>query len=370
LPAKEADAHAQGDSATQRQLGAWLDGAGKRIGATFAIPAPEAVVRETCDGNGNFVYVRIERSVRLEVDQPEGASTLTLLDFHQNELARMPAGLLTKIQSPIAPKRQTILKGADPPRFFIVGDRYKAEDIQQFWSDATSLVTYWREKFAIFTEQRVADAFSCEALFWPADPIAGNFGTADTSDAEKSRVLEGNEQNLIGYLEAADVAVDQGPFVLVLINSPILRAGAGGLASRQAGTWRAAWMTTHAGANEDWRAVALHELGHSFGLMDEYETPYVLPERTYEPNVCRIGRELPEPWSKMLSAAPDPTYTPIMPSPGVDVGRYLGARYSSKDYERPSPTCLMRTSVDGKQPAQFCPVCTEVIAHRLLHGNP
>jgi IgA Peptidase M64 len=104
--------------------------------------------------------------------------------------------------------------------------------------------------------------------------------------------------------------------------------------------------------------TAVHELGHSFGLLgDEYvvdacvRTPaFPLPE-----NVTDQPQD--PPWAPFVDpGAPLPTE----PGDGVEVGAFAGA-WNCDDLYRPSEVCRMN---EGHGP--FCAACAELVTRRLL----
>ena len=138
---------------------------------------------------------------------------------------------------------------------------------------------------------------------------------------------------------------------MVLINRNI-RGGAGGSKDRPA------WVTTTSGPNESWQAVALHELGHSFGLADEYtNSAQPVPEPTpLEPNVTDRRNATRAPWAAMVTPGfpHDPTCAAGVrpPAPLGVVGTFEGARYRERGRFRPTAECLM-----DRTDRLFCPVC-------------
>ena len=94
----------------------------------------------------------------------------------------------------------------------------------------------------------------------------------------------------------AVTAKANGRLTIVLVNLGI-RGGAGGTQDRPA------WVTTTSGPNEVWQAVALHELGHSFGLADEYDdASQPVPEpHPLEPNVTDRRNAAQAPWAALVT---------------------------------------------------------------------
>jgi hypothetical protein len=181
------------------------------------------------------------------------------------------------------------------------------------------------------------------------------FGATD--DRRQDRVLYGDEATVVSFVQASGVASAK---TLVLINSAF-RAGAGGFDSR-----RPSWCTDTSAPGERWEDVALHELGHAFGLADEYEdasgaTPEPDP---LEPNVTAEPDAQLCPWVGLVTVRPPPA--PTRQSgvndalPDTAVGTFEGARYRPEGRYRPSPNCRMRVTT-----AAFCPVCADHIRRQL-----
>lgn len=112
----------------------------------------------------------------------------------------------------------------------------------------------------------------------------------------------------------------------------------------------------------DFPATAVHELGHSFGLLgDEYSNPGD-PCLANEPRVPlppNITMNLnPLKWSALVDEdAPIPT--PISMANSVKVGAYAGG-YSCEGTYRPAANCKMLDSN-----SEFCPVCAQQLVSRV-----
>ena len=197
-----------------------------------------------------------------------------------------------------------------------------------------------------FNAPAVAAHFRIEALFWPS----GGQGLFNTR--ANGRLVFGDNK-LVGRFVKKSGAT--GRLVVVLVNMAV-RGGAGGTKERPA------WVTITSAPTERWEAVALHEIGHSFGLADEYDdAAQVTPEPSpLEPNVTKSRRGGDAPWAAACTPnlAHDPTVNSAgQPAvPAGTIGTFEGARYRKQGRYRPTANCLMRATNQS-----FCPVCQQVI---------
>jgi hypothetical protein len=114
---------------------------------------------------------------------------------------------------------------------------------------------------------------------------------------------------------------------------------------------------------ENFPDVAVHEFGHSFGLLgDEYyiqSDPCLHnPSLPLPPNISETSNYDELKWNEWVSKG-TPLPTPGSKSDQHEVGAYQRA-YNCKDLYRPSRTCMMKNS--GRK---FCPVCRQHLVHRL-----
>ena len=124
-----------------------------------------------------------------------------------------------------------------------------------------------------------------------------------------------------------------------------------------------AWATTGNTLSPD---VLLHELGHAFGLQDEYAFEdageYTGPPKPWR-NISARPEPKNTPWQSLVNQDRDClTYAAGNQWEGSreDVGTFQGAGYDPKERYRPSHTCRMR------DPAKdFCTVCSDVILAEL-----
>lgn len=110
--------------------------------------------------------------------------------------------------------------------------------------------------------------------------------------------------------------------------------------------------------------VAVHELGHSFGVLgDEYEVrgdPCLFnePRVPLPPNIAQFAMEEIK-WERWFMG-PTPVPTPIDEADEYPVGAYEGA-YNCDFLYRPAANCKMNS--DENLP--FCPICREQVSRRM-----
>lgn len=178
------------------------------------------------------------------------------------------------------------------------------------------------------------------------------------------RLLEVNKGTL---LAVANAQVPNWHMAVVLVNSTIF-GGSGG-----------AGVAVASVADTSFSAV-IHEMGHQFGLADEYQYWQrcgVDTDRTYhpseeptEPNVTRESNRYYIKWRDLIKPS---TAVPTMsnpncsncddrPSPVSDgtVGAFEGANYYHCGAYRPEYDCRMKSNT-----APFCTVCQQQIHSRL-----
>jgi len=219
---------------------------------------------------------------------------------------------------------------------------------------AVAQLLSWIETQTPFNEDKIRGKLAFDAHFWASDPVSGLFGTDDSRNH--------HQQEFYGNLALARELL--APWVgsgvsLILIDSS-LRGGAGG----QPGGY-SAWASIASAPGEHWEAIGLHEVGHAFGLADEYlydERANEWPAQ-FEPNVSQNSVPSQTSWAASVTVGDSPAPTAGLNSPAIaeTVGTFQGARYR-KDLYRPSSTCLMRQTG-----APFCKVCAGHIREKLTH---
>lgn len=147
--------------------------------------------------------------------------------------------------------------------------------------------------------------------------------------------------------------------VLVVVNSPYFGGSGGGTT---------AWSSASPGLATK---IAVHELGHTFGLADEYEGPCGVAAAgvgpVYYPNVTADPAN--PPWRRWLGTPPQPPVLKANPTdcdapspfaPAV-IGVFEGGDSKHTGFFRPSHRCKMRNLND----AYLCAVCDMFMADAL-----
>lgn len=222
-------------------------------------------------------------------------------------------------------------------------------DRGRFWQ---ACAQFERELFAQppFDALGAAGTIGVTGAWWPSDPANGLFATREH---DIRRVYGDNARAM-----KAARGVRQADLTIVLIDSPKW-GGAGG-----AGADKASWASI-VGFDPHWPGMAIHEMGHAFGLMDEYEDPG--PKIGYKssfPNISNKRNAAKTAWKHLVSPGIplDPTQAnpPGGNVPAGSVGTFEGALYKSKKLYRPSQDCRMRHTH-----VPFCKVCAAHIESKL-----
>lgn len=330
--------------------GQWRSAAGAAIGAEFSLGRLESDLLEHPGADGRYARSRVARPPLAPADIPDGAEALHLM-LGAQALAETPAEALAAAAAPdaLGPPQRLRLGSANAAMALpVISERFAT------WAEFLARGQALHDWIATQPPfDGLPDALALELFFWPSDPARGLFNTPDKADPD-GRLFYG-DRVLARRLLAPFIAAF--PVSVILIDS-VQRGGAGG----QPGY--SAWASVGAAPDEPWQAIALHEVGHGFGLADEYvDDDHAQDPRpaNLEPNIADDAHPAAAPWAVTLPAAP-------APSGGLDatgpagVGTFQGARYRI-DLYRPTLTCLMRQTT-----APFCPVCCAHIAAAATPG--
>jgi len=320
-----------------------LDKKRKPIGDAFTLDVPKPVWVEAPSEGGAFDWSAVRPPLSLPA--AKGAA-----------FVHAAAGGATR-EFAFAALRSAKPKAPDARRSFGSATGWKLLILSEMFSDATRFFDACTQLFDFvaarppFNETAVKARFGIEALFWKSGP-GGLFKTEFKSEVPDDRRCFGDAAIVRKFVKKADV---RGNKVLVLIDSN-RRGGAGGVQDSPA------WSTIADLAGESWEQIALHELGHSLGLADEYVAngPGGPEPAALEPNVTRERDATKAPWRDLRTRIEphDPT-CPAGGAPPVGagiVGTFEGARYLAANRYRPSFDCLMNHTN-----APFCAVCRREI---------
>jgi hypothetical protein len=324
----------------------FLDRDDNRVGARLRPLVPEPFQAEVPNGDTAFDWHKPDPHLGVDARAVPDEAVTVRARLGATIVAAMPLAAAVAAR-PSPPVDRRIFNAAGKWTLLLVSEMFADKD--RFFTFAAQLDAYIRAQ-GPFSRKAVGDAVRLEALFWPSPP-GGLFNTQ-----QKGRLVYGDNGLVNRYVDKSGTT---GRRTVVLVDLPE-RGGAGGAPGRPA------WVTITSEANETWEAVALHELGHSFGLADEYSnadqpTPEPNP---LEPNVTDKSDPAQAPWAALCTPghAAKPTcaaaVTPQAPL-GV-VGTFEGARYKATGRYRATAECLMQ-----RTDRPFCPVCEAAIASVL-----
>lgn len=320
--------------------------AGATVAERDAWPPP-TLIFEHSDGAGGMGWSSAPLPLDISQDVPEDAASVELLSdgvtIAQANTPVMAAGAIPP------PHRSEAIRDGSGWHLRIISERFPSAD--RFFAACRDLVARMKE---VRPFDRTELNWRVTAHFWPSSGPGGLFQTFDPPPNDR-RVF-GRDQVLAKAFLDSRGDRDMG---LVLVDST-RRGGAGGV-----GEFWPSWSTIVNEPGETWQDVTLHELGHAFGLADEYEQSDLTTDEPVplERNVAKGFSSLPAPWAAMINVPPPPPTSGLAQPPGGwpvgTVGTFKGARYRG-DRFRPSPRCRMRLAND-----EFCPVCAALIAAEL-----
>lgn len=320
----------------------FVDADDQRVHTPLTVERPAPIHVEIPNGDAGFGWARTTPPVSVAVEGVADHAVGVHAFAGANLLAAAPLAVAApaKPGPPVARKTYNasgrwkllvVSEGfADAPTFFAATDHLNASIL----------------KSPPFDETAVAARFQMEALFWPSG-AGGLFNTK-----VNGRLVFGDNDKVKNFVKKSG---SKGNLTIVLVNKPV-RGGAGGARDRPA------WVTITSEPTETWEAVALHELGHSFGLADEYDdASQTTPEpNPLEPNVSKEKDGSRTAWAALCTPGHpqvptcDASIKP--PQPLAVVGTFEGARYHQTGRYRPTAECLMQ-----RTDRPFCPVCREHI---------
>lgn len=336
-------AEASGDAQARVRF---LDQAGKPVGRPRRVQVPPEPVLEAPASGGSIVRAGAEPLIEFRTRLPAGATQFRL---EQQGRESITASILATA-SPRPKKPDSRKRFGNPAARFVLAvlaERFDNE--AAFHADCARLLAAI-ESTPPFNEApgRVA----VEALFWKTDPAQGQLGPLQLS--QSTDLIFGDRRLAAAFLEKANVGANRG---IVLVNLR-KRGGAGGTAELPA------WVTNEPSATDPWEAVAIHELGHAFGLGDEYDSANPEAPPGIEPNISANPSPDAAPWQHLCTvhgAGPTAPFNSGANLPPGTIGTFQGARYDQTRFYRPQFACMMRSTRDP-----FCARCRELIRARLV----
>lgn len=260
--------------------------------------------------------------------------------------------LLALLVLPAAAADVVRLKGNGPSAnrldVVILGDGYKKSEMKKFAKDANTFMKAFFKEEPFKTYGRY---FNVLRIDTPSKQSgAGENGISKDTVYRSAfgcfnieRLLCSDSYSIESVL-AANVRPDQRDLVLVLVNSPIY-GGSGG---------RYAVASTH----EASAAIAIHEFGHSFGLLDDEYVDAAACGRYTRPwgfNVTQTAKRKKLPWAHLVELS-----TPIPTPAGSPLtGLFEGAYFCEKGWYRGTWTSKMRVLY-----APFGPINDEQLVRR------
>lgn len=350
----------------------WLDDNDDPVGDTFELEPPQSELAEGFAPDGRIGAEPVFADIGLDIEPPAEARRLLLMwGSDPMTIAREELGGFGALPDALA-----IRDFPDEDRAFlypVFSDGFL--DAEEFFGHVQDL-TDWMLQQQPFDRPELRTRFGMKGFFWRARGVGvSHFGAPLTG--EKNCMAGTGTPVLMGSREAAAALIGdrlrdgQG---LILMNST-QRGGAGGSAPHNF----PAWASINACPGEDWRRIALHEMGHSLGLEDEYVLPDLPVYKTWRDQPFEAGANATSkknpasaPWKAMLNLGGDESQPTVdlgeQGSGWVDprpdgrplIGTIAGAHYHEK-YFRPSADCLMRSLAAD----HFCAVCQQHIVDRL-----
>jgi hypothetical protein len=332
----------------------WLAATGEPIGAPLRVSAPRPIHVEYFGAPAGPAWRQSRPDSTIPAVMPEGTQALRI---GGNGVETQEVSLAALSQSDPRPP-DAILAMGDPAaawRLAVVGDGY---DTQEAFARDFELLWQECQEARPFNQLAQDGDFGLVGLFWASPDRQSLFG-ARRRDSNPW-IIYGSQEAVVAAVRSADVPHNK---VLVVMNRDE-RGGAGGFGSEIP-----SWTTNVSAVNERWTQIALHELGHAFGLADEYVTAGngTPPPDPLEPNVSSEADPRSVSWHRSVTITdgkvPSLHFGEASPFESDAIGTFQGARYDPATYYRPAAECRMLWVN-----RQFCPICTAHIAAAVKGG--
>lgn len=320
---------------------------------TTPVPPPQWIEHFRPDGTMGWSLEPQPFSIELPA---EHADAVMALVSREGWAESLQVAVTRKPQEPCE-----VWKGDLKPhlRYPIVLVAEQFDDKERFWQACAQFETALLNA-APFDRAELLDLIGVVGLWWP-QTREGLFQTKYYAD--KDLIYGIRDMPLKWARTKRDCRV-----AVAVVDSDHW-AGAGGLIDQLAA------FSSIENFNPRWVNVALHELGHSFTLQDEYYVELAPGEtedarsKAYEysnefPNVSDSPNVLDSNWAhdatEGLNHNPTKKWDSNQQLDADVIGTFQGAFYSKTKYYRPHATCRMR-----KPTEEFCPVCQNVIVNQL-----
>jgi hypothetical protein len=236
-------------------------------------------------------------------------------------------------------------------KLVIVGDGYTRGELPEFRSDARAV-----KEMILGTPPFDGMSACIVRLDIPSPESSAYRSAGDRSidtyfgwrfDERERHLLDVDKDKVVATVRAALPAHWGEHKILVLVNAPEVFAGGGMFSPHSDGRVTGIAMASNANGCE----TIMHELGHAFGLADEYAASPNMGNSP--PNIASDPVKLPAFWQARLTANVE------RPTPGAArdvVGAFAASRGPA--HFRPQYSCIMKTASSFDR---YCRVCADWI---------